>query len=378
MATPKKLTWQDAVRWLKAATEHLRRVGLHPTLTNYRIALTYLKSPFKSEDCLEDFGVSFEAVRHALQTGSRLPTPRKKTAAIAPRISHESGMEVITKPPGFEDEKDWAMMAKGAQRYKEQHEQSMSRSVRLPGKGPVGMILIGDAHIGGKGVDYDRLMKVADMANSNPNVFCLQIGDLIDSMIWNKVKVERWKTPLDIPGELRMGAHWLAKVVPKCVGIVGGNHDTVSYKMTGYAHIDAVLQMVGNKIPYNPHQLNLTLFVGEQPYVVVLRHKVPGKSQFRATHGAAKWFRWAPLDADMMIAGHIHVSGIQPVDLAGKRRWAVQLGAYKIVDEYADEHGFLHDCQTPDAFAIFHPDRKHIQCFEDIDEGLRHLGTYYQ
>lgn len=374
----KKINWADVTRWFRAAKIHLDRIGLGQTLTNYRTALTFLKAPFKTEDILVDFGVSFEDLRQSLIGTGAAPVPKRKSVIYKPYISHGNGFEVLSPPPEFEDESTWGMMEKKSVKYKERHERLMSRSLRIPGKsGPQGVILIGDAHIGSLGVDYKRLDYIADLVANNPMLWCIQIGDLIDSMIWNSVKYERWKTPLDIPEEIRLGAYWLSRVVPKCLGLVGGNHDIISYKMTGWSHIDTIMQMIGNKIPYNPHQLNLTLFVGEQPYIICMRHKVQGKSQFRTTHGVAKWFRWAPIDADMMIAGHIHISGYQAVELHGKKRHACQLGAYKIVDEYADEHGFLHDTDAPDMLAIFHPDKKNITVMEDLEDGLRLLGSYY-
>lgn len=373
-----KVKWDDALASFKKASRIIDRVGFERNIVNIRWALSQARAPFPDETILDEFGVSYHDMVKFLEGKLEKLKPAKDTIKLKSRESVK-GMVIEDDEEDLGGDKAWEIISARSKEYAVKTERKKNRTISLESDKPIGIILAGDAHVGSVGVDYDRLNYISEVVNSRDYLYMIQIGDLIDSMIWNRVKHERWKTPLDIPSELSAAAHWLKGVADKCVGIVGGNHDVVSQKMTGWSHIDTALMMVKKNIPYAPHQLNLTINVNGQPYLMVLRHKVKGNSQYNTAHGVGKWFRWEGcLDADLIAAGHIHVSGYMELPLMGRMRHAVQLGAYKKVDEYADENGFYHHNLRTEMLAVLHPDRRCIEVFPSLEAGVRYLGTYYE
>lgn len=243
-----------------------------------------------------------------------------------------------------------------------------NREVYIPGDDPIGIICMGDMHIGSVGTNYERLEQVIGWVESHERVYAVSIGDILDSMVWRSVMHEGRKSPVDFPGEVRAGAYFLERLAKteRLLGICAGNHDLISGKLSGFGALDAICEYVISHIPYHPYQLDLRLQLVSNAYTMTLRHSVQGNSAFNPAHGVAKFHRFTGDEADVVVAGHTHRSGVQPVQVQGRRRWGVQVGAYKVsaLDGYALEHGFPDEKAEPDYMVILWPNQHKIEVME--------------
>jgi UDP-2,3-diacylglucosamine pyrophosphatase LpxH len=352
----------------------------------FRTALEMMRLPIKTEHalCLE-LKTSWSLLRRALETKSWPPRTTADSMAdlvathpSAPRTDEPTvlGENAEADAGGIEpDGADaWRRLTERFDRRIDETEQSVYREVTLKTKGdqPVGILLLGDMHIGSASADYRRLSMLADlMDNPDLPLYAVSIGDVLDSMIWKTVAVERWKTPVDVPEEIYAASYWLKRVADsgKLIGVVAGNHDLVSWRMTGFSHLDAAMSRIGKKVPYHPFEMLMTLSLASNQtampakYKLLLRHKVSGNSMWCPSQGVAKQHRFDHHDADIIVAGHTHRSGAQELMLKGKRRWGVQLGSFKRseLDDYAMENGFTFENLNPDYTAVLWPNQYKIE-----------------
>ena len=241
------------------------------------------------------------------------------------------------------------------------------REINIDSDKPIGIVFLGDLHIGSASTDYPRLAwLLSKLRDPNLPLYTCSIGDVLDSMVWANVRFEQQKSGVDMEEEIAAAAWWLDEVskAGKLLGLCAGNHDLVSGKMSGNDHLNNVLQRLSTKdIPYHPYELVLTVILGKVPYQIKLRHKVNGNSSWNPAHGVAKAHRFDDHDSDIIVSGHTHRSGAQEVRIHGKTRWGIQVGAYKRseLDDYAKENGWPNENIHPDYTAILWPKTRKIE-----------------
>jgi hypothetical protein len=375
------LSLEAVLDWYRKAGQVASSRGWGVTSRTLSTALREIGAPFHADTMLRKWGLYISDIVTWLQGEGPRPVARLSTRSpVAAALVADTSPLFPSLPKGIDGAEVWDRLA-GFQRTQQSlSELATNQYVDLPGDGPIGIIMCGDAHIGSRACDYGRLKWVASECRRVPNLYAIQIGDLIDSMIWPKVRFEARGVPADVPEELHAAAHWIRSVGDnKLLGLVAGNHDLVSEKMAGLPHIEFVLHVAGARIPYNRTELVLNVKVGQQPYVLVMRHKFRGKSQFNPAHGALRWhlFHDMDIDADLAVGGHTHASGYVHRKMKGRLRHAINLGAYKIWDgdEYAREEGFPNENLSPDMVAVLRHDRREIQVFTDSRVGIQYLES---
>lgn len=384
------ITFDQALQYLEVAYDHLKYQGLvklNPT--SIRRALREIEAPFITETFVKrNFGVDWSVLKQWL-LGQRPRPSFEGEGALDPGCDLlEDGSITIDPSEVANIDKDevWERLKRRSHMIQERVETSAHRTATVTSDGPIGLVLVGDAHIGSACADYDRLDWVVNEVTESEHgkLYVLQVGDLLDSMIWSKVALIGRESGVDVPEELVAATHWLERLADsnKFMGMVAGNHDLISEKITGVGGLENVLLRLKSEIICEKHELTLTVLVGDQEYDIVLRHKVKGSSMWNPAQGPAKWLRMnGASDADMIITGHVHRSGYQSLVMGGRQRHAVQLGAYKIseADDFAREHGFdVTENQSPDMLAVLWPDERKIRVFEDTALGIEYLNLYYR
>jgi len=284
------------------------------------------------------------------------------------------------EPP--DPEEVWSRLKDHAAKRIEKEVAQRFRSVDLSCGGPVGLMMLGDLHIGHQATDYDRIDWCCEqVSRKDVPVYSVQVGDVTDNLFWVPSEIAKQNT--EIPEQALAAARVFGLMGENLIGIVPGNHDQFGQNRSGHCIWDTVVALCPNLI-WDPNELVLDVVVGDIRYRLVVRHKVRGRSQYRASHGVDRWhiFNDTHLDADAIIAGDIHQSGYSHREMKGKKRHGVQLGAYKspegIGDEYATRMGFAYGNYHADMFAIFHPDRREIEVFESTERGITVLEALWR
>lgn len=206
--------------------------------------------------------------------------------------------------------------------------------------GPACLVFMADLHLGGQGVDYPRIRREAELARDIPNAGVWLAGDVIDNFIWGWAASIRQHTEITIPEERVLAKTVLDILGPRLIASVGGNHCGWSRKAAG---IDVLRDLTARVRPdalYDTDDCTARVEVGPASVTVRVRHKWRGNSIYNATHGQERAARWDD-DADIYVGAHTHTEGTaRSFSVGGAKKLAVQLGAYKRIDDYARTNGF--------------------------------------
>jgi hypothetical protein len=100
------------------------------------------------------------------------------------------------------------------------------------------------------------------------------------------------------------------------------------------------------------------------PVIINARHDFAGRSQYNAAHGPTKAALMGYRDDDILVAGHTHVSGYNPIKnpATGKVTHPVRVASHKALDDYASQRGFLDGCISESVVFLIdphEPDKRH-------------------
>lgn len=233
----------------------------------------------------------------------------------------------------------WAKAEAIWQKQKTEAERRQSQTIRFA-HGPACLVFMADLHLGGQGVDYPRIKREAELARDIPNCGIWLAGDVIDSFIWAWCAGIRHHTEITIPEEYVLAKTVLDIVGPRLVASVGGNHCAWGQKASGYNILRDMTARVRPDVLYDTDDCLATVEVGGSSTRVRVRHKWRGSSIYNSTHGQERAARWDE-DADIYVGAHTHTEGAaRSFSVGGAKKLAIQLGAYKRIDDYARVNGF--------------------------------------
>ncbi len=364
---------------LEAARHCAKRTGT-VRQADLRHELVAMGSPVQSECAVfRNLGYSITDIKRHVARGEPL-VPRSK------RTSEErlnTPMAEYDPEKGVDPEEVWRKLSTHSKQRIDREVAQRFRSTDLTGcGGPVGLLLMGDLHVGHQAVDYERIdWCVEQVQRDDIPVRAIQIGDATDNLFWAVSDVQAQAA--EIPEQALAVARVFGLMGDRLIGVVPGNHDQFGQNRSGQCMWDTVVALCPNLV-YDPYELVLDITVGDIQYRWVVRHAVKGRSQYRAAHGVDRWhiFNDTHLDADAVVAGHIHSSGYSHRESKGKKRHGIQLGSYKsspdgIGDSYATKLGFAFGNYSPDMLAILHPDVRRIEVYEDTERGLTVLESLW-
>lgn len=239
---------------------------------------------------------------------------------------------------------------------------------------PIGLLFFGDPHVDDDGTDLEQLELHAELTREVDGLYGVNLGDTTNNWVGRLARLyaEQGTTASEA---WVLAEYWLRSV--DWLFMVGGNHDAwsgsgdpinwISKSMHVHYAADAVRARL--KFPNN------------EDFTIHARHTFPGHSQWNTTHGVAKAAKFGD-DADILIAGHKHVSGYQVVKhpITGKISHAIQVASYKVYDRYAEQLGLPDQHISPCAVTVLNPHAKknvnRVQVFwcpEDAAEYLTYL-----
>lgn len=261
-------------------------------------------------------------------------------------------------------------------RYRE-YQRLMSRrrnqSIRFPSR-VVGISFIADQHIGNEGVDYERLITEARLIERTPNLYCIQVGDLIDNYIIGKLLNLRIGTSVSIPEEWAVAQYYLQLLGPKLLAVVGGNHDKWTTAVSGIDQLRQVLSHIRADVLYHSDELCVSMGVGDLVVPARIRHKWRFSSILNPTHGIERAFERDQTKPFLLgIGAHTHVSGLaRQFNAGGKTGLAVICGSYKVYDDYAMTLGMTAPNNSTAVTVVFHPQHGMIG-YDNLNAAVEYL-----
>jgi hypothetical protein len=264
-------------------------------------------------------------------------------------------------------------------RWKEKHHRAQKKqrqTIRFD-TGPICLVFLGDQHIGNAGTDIKRVKREQDLILQMPGTWCLQMGDLVDNMIIGRLKRQNAKPSSDVWSQWQVAKWYLERFSEheSIVGYVGGNHGAFTLKLTG--GIDYRRDICPDGVLFDGDDIKVTVSVGAADYTIWARHKWRGNSIYNPTHGQERAMRFQDPDPDIYVGAHTHEGSMyREVVHEGRRKAAIQLGTYKIHDDYAREQGYPGGDGSTACAVILHDDGS-MHGMADLAAAKRYMQAIY-
>lgn len=260
--------------------------------------------------------------------------------------------------------RDDAALLERAYRMQDAHARLMQRkrdqSITLQNE-PVGVAFLSDVHFGAPGTDYRTAFEDARLIRDTPGMHAVFHGDGVDNFIVGRLSKINFSRELTIDDEWRLLKLWVNTIGDKWVAAVSGNHDQWTNATAGIDYLRSIMSAWGPL--YDNDDCVFTLRVGENEWVVRVRHKWRGSSIYNPTHGIEVGWERAGQDFDIGVGGHTHRGTvIRPFIKHKRERFAVLTGAYKLEDSYGRQEGFAPVHSTGAAAILFRPDGLVLPC----------------
>lgn len=276
--------------------------------------------------------------------------PTERTSAETPKLA---AVAFPTLPSGKVDIRELIDRRKKAfERKSEFSEARKLISVRVRRDEPIGVTFLGDPHVDDDGTDLGRLEADIGVIKRTPGLFAACIGDLQNNWIGRLARLyahqetthhQAWQLVEWFVHEL--AGHWLF--------MVQGNHDhwSGSGDPLRWIQRQAGVDLTGD------HTVRVALRFPKGCEVrIAARHDWPGNSMWNPSHGQLRAASLTHHD-HIIVSGHKHTGGYQliRVPASGMLAHCLQLGSYKIHDEYADALGLPPRMIAPSCTAILDP-----------------------
>ena len=257
-----------------------------------------------------------------------------------------------------------AAQAEAFRRKNERHESKQGIVVSLEETAPYGVLFFGDPHIGDNGCDIELLCHHISLVKETPGLYGVNIGDLTNNWVGKLGRLYAHQHTTD-DEEIEL-ARWMIGEIP-WLFVILGNHDKWS----------AIAQMLCQEasVAYVSHGGRFVVRCGTHELKIDARHDHQGRSQFNPAHGQIRR-SYRGSDARVIVGGHIHQGAYTRLrnGVTGNVSDCIRLGAYKVIDEFADSKNFDADDLGPACLVTVDPSADSVQCWWDVDEGVRYLG----
>jgi len=261
-------------------------------------------------------------------------------------------------------------------RYREKHRRAQKKkrqTIRFD-TGPICLMMVGDQHIGNAGTDTKRIFDEQEVILSTPGAFVWQMGDVVDNMIVGRLKKQNMKPSAPVWEQWQLAQEYMDRWEQRLVAFVGGNHGAWSMQQT---QIDYRRDICPDGVLYDGDDVRATVSVGSATYDIWARHKWRGSSIYNPTHGMERAMRFNDPEPDIFVGAHTHEGSMfREIIHEGRRKAAVQIGSYKVHDDYAREKGYP-DTDGSTACALILHDDGSFHGMSDLKAAKRYMEALY-
>jgi len=283
---------------------------------------------------------------------------------------------VQPKHPGIHDEFDADSTWQNWQRYNTQVIERVTKQSHFTAKlgtQPVAIAFVSDQHISRGPVDLQSMREDAECIASSDRMYAVLGGDGIDNHIKHRAAV---LMATSVPDEQwRLFDYYLQILGDSILAVIDGNHDKWSLQ---YAGIDMVRWLAEQrKVCYSPDEAFIDCEVGNQKYIIAIRHQFNMNSRYNNTHSVKQWFRFGDVPFDVGVIGHHHEHAQESCVLHGKRRWLARPGSYQVMSGYSRQYGFAATQPTSPTVVLL-PDRREMIGFDTCQQAKMFLEAIAQ
>lgn len=237
---------------------------------------------------------------------------------------------------------------------------------------PIGILHQGDPHLDDPGTNFPLIEHHIAIINKTPGLFGSCIGDFINNWRGRLAHLHGAQTTTQL--EALKLLEWYIQST-RWLYLIGGNHDV------WHGDGDPLIWFrkgLGNVYEWHGARFALR-FPNKRECRIHARHSFPGTSIYNPAHGATRAARFAGED-HIYVSGHIHdwAYMVQENPIKDLVWHAIQLAAYKKIDDYTDALGKDAKRYGEAAVTIIHPrsnsSANFVHTFWDVEEGADFLS----
>jgi predicted phosphodiesterase len=201
---------------------------------------------------------------------------------------------------------------------------------------------LGDVHLGAKMHDAERWADWLRWLTDTPNVSMIGTGDFLNSALKDSVS-DVYEETMNVGDAKRLLRRQLAPLAERIDVMVPGNHEDRITKATGDCPIKDVCDVL--EVPYAEAAVMLAVVVGDQEYLIYLRHGTGSGRSLASMEKAA-----LVTDADIYLSGHVHQQVVFPSDwfrldretykMVRRHRYHVVSASFLAYERYAAQKGY--------------------------------------
>lgn len=302
---------------------------------------------------------------------------RLRKALVDSASNPLSSVEMVDLPAFVDSDLDAEEILDHMQRRFEQrlkHEESLNWfKVNINDTDPMGLVVVGDPHLGSNGCNVQLLRSDIDVMCNTPGLYAVNIGDTADNWAYGNLVRLYAENDVSRQTERRLARWFLQDAgIPWIVWLMG-NHDTMAGEFSTYLKtINAdYLPMVDWRAKFS-----LT-FPNEIEIKIDAAHNHKGTSIYNPLHGQKRAALWNE-NADIYVAGHHHNWATNQEELDdGRVVTMARARGYKYLDEYAVHHGFYNRQHGASIMFVIDPlsedPTERIQPFANLKRGAEYL-----
>jgi hypothetical protein len=293
---------------------------------------------------------------------------------ITPKLDESSRVELPNFPDDDVDaEQILDMMQKRFSKRIEHHQSLHWFPIKFKTSEPIGIVVVGDPHLGSNGCNIPLLREHVSLMKSTPGCYAVNIGDTADNWGGNLLRLYA-ENDVSKSTERKLARWFLQESGVPWIVWLEGNHDHMDGGFVQY------LKAINAKsIPMVDWRARFRLvFPNEVEARFDAAHNHKGHSMWNPLHGQT---RAAHMDevADVYVAGHHHTWALSTQEMAdGRIIHLARARGYKFIDEHAHRHGFNEQQYGAAIMFVIRPKHngnalKFIRSFADIEDGCEYL-----
>jgi hypothetical protein len=309
----------------------------------------------------EALGVSRSCVQENLDKAAAagLTTPRTRTSNPS---RWRPGAEIVAARKG-----EYERVVASKRRH--------GNVVHRPDDGPFMLVVLGDPHLDSPGTSLDLWEAwTTGVLDRRKHITGLSIGDVLEN--WTKSLAHLYaaqETPE--PEGWILLEHYLDQIGEDLDASVAGNHDAWS------GHSDVLGMLMGKHgVLHESHALQYVYRCPSGREVSInARHAWQGRSMWNTVHGIKRAARMGERQ-NILLGGHTHGSGegVEKCPMTGRISHCYQVASFKIMDDFAEQHGFMDHHLSPAVGLVIDPrrpdtDAEMVKSFYDPQAGADYL-----
>jgi hypothetical protein len=232
------------------------------------------------------------------------------------------------------------------------------------------IIMAADCHFGSIYTDVRLAKEVMDLCAKTENVYAFFNGDLVDYEGAGPPDI-KYDQAFAHPNTTRaMAESWIRGFNGSMLMMLTGCHDNWVYRHTGETFPERLQKYIPTKAVFHD-SIMLNLQVGDVMYRGHVGHKAGnGHSKYNPSHGLFHELRM-DFTGDFVVAAHRHKAAIAMQFIRENIALAVNCGAFKKIDFYANKSFIQKPIRVPAVY--FDAKEKKMVPFIDYKDGIRYV-----